>query len=416
MRCHGELKLDKPVSEMSSSDSWRKTWHLYCEFGTRGIALELRRHGGACFKKSKSLKTIIFSWNDLLRAPSLALERQVEGQMRVVASITPPVQVPYLLKCVPDRVTDDSGAMISDVILRMNRYRPQEGRWLCRTVLDHTGRECFIIRIRVGEGFWRRGAETPASVKREDRIIEIREGSWSYVEGSIGIAPKKVAGTATPREEESQEKKKSIWCLATGDVLTIQWEGGFSFQLENENPDESVKLLIGRKWQYQAKDLKSERQEEEEDGFVTLVRFAPENPNGKATALLNWRHLAVELSPEEDAVLALLVCVAITRTVSEIRREDVGNLLVRRRIKEVQSGSRDWGSVIVPSSSSSSSSSPTSFSSSSSSTCFLPHLQPWHWNAKEVLASAEAGNARQPTIRYSPAEGGDRLYKRGIMS
>lgn len=45
------------------------------------------------------------------------------------------------------------------------------------------------INCRVGGGFWRRGGETPSPVKWEDRIIEIREGSWSYVAGSIGRAP-----------------------------------------------------------------------------------------------------------------------------------------------------------------------------------------------------------------------------------
>jgi len=45
------------------------------------------------------------------------------------------------------------------------------------------------LNYRVGGGFWRRGSETPSAVKREDRIIEIREGSWSYVAGPIGRAP-----------------------------------------------------------------------------------------------------------------------------------------------------------------------------------------------------------------------------------
>lgn len=45
------------------------------------------------------------------------------------------------------------------------------------------------MKCRVGGGFWRRGGETPSVVKWEDRIIEIREGSWSYVAGSIGRAP-----------------------------------------------------------------------------------------------------------------------------------------------------------------------------------------------------------------------------------
>lgn len=42
---------------------------------------------------------------------------------------------------------------------------------------------------RMGDGFWRRGGEIPSAVKWEDRIIEIREGSWSYVASSIGRAP-----------------------------------------------------------------------------------------------------------------------------------------------------------------------------------------------------------------------------------
>lgn len=146
VRCHRELKLDRSIPDFSY-DSWRKAWHLYCEFGTRGFIVEFRGRGGRCFKGSKLVNSMSFSWNDLLRAPSITLTREID-QVRVVASVTPPVQAPYLLKCVPDRVTDDSGAMISDVILKLNNYRPQKGRWLSRTVLDHAGRECFVVRIR----------------------------------------------------------------------------------------------------------------------------------------------------------------------------------------------------------------------------------------------------------------------------
>lgn len=147
VRCHRELKLEKPVSDFPYS-SWRKAWHLYCEFGTKGVIFEIRKRGGSCFKGSSVQETVTFHWNDLLRAPSLTLEKE-DQRVKIVASITPPVQATYLLKCVPDRVTDDSGAMVSDLILRMNQYRPQEGRWLSRTVLDHAGRECFVIRIRL---------------------------------------------------------------------------------------------------------------------------------------------------------------------------------------------------------------------------------------------------------------------------
>ncbi|CAN4108843.1 unnamed protein product [Withania somnifera] len=188
VRCHRELKIDRPLCKLTSQ-RWQKALHLYCEFGTKGMVLEVRQRGGGCIKGSSLRESVTFLWNDLLRAPSLNLAKEIDQKVRVATSITPPVQASYLLKCVPDRVSDDSGAMISDVILRMNQYHPQEGRWLSRTVLDHAGRECFVICFRVGGGFWRRGAETPSAVKWEDRIIEVREGRWSYVAGSIGRAP-----------------------------------------------------------------------------------------------------------------------------------------------------------------------------------------------------------------------------------
>ncbi|OMO98634.1 hypothetical protein CCACVL1_04137 [Corchorus capsularis] len=390
VRCHRELKLDKPLDNFSHDSSWQKAWHLYCEFGTRGIMVELRGRGGRCFKGSKLLDSIAFNWNDLLRAPSISLSREID-QVRLVASITPPVQAPYLLKCVPDRVTDDSGAMISDVILKLNNYRPQKGRWLSRTVLDHAGRDCFVVRIRVGGGFWRRGAETPSTVNWEDRIIEIRE--------------EKVVGTATPKESPNQQWQ-AAWHFSTGDELFINWgsstsSSGLNFCLKNqESLDSSVMLLRGRKMQYQDKSNDKET-EDDEDGFVTLVRYTEENPTGKATALMNWKLLVVELLPEEDAVFVLLLCVSILRTVSEMRKEDVGSLLIRRRLKEAKLGTRDWGSVLLH---------PSSLSNNS------PYLQPWYLNANKVMAQNEDNSlTRQPASNYSPVEGGDLLYKRGII-
>ncbi|TYI03068.1 hypothetical protein ES332_A11G311900v1 [Gossypium tomentosum] len=407
LRCHRELKLDKPITDFSC-DSWRKAWHLYCEFGTKGLMVELRCRGGSglYFKGSKLVKSIVFCWNDLVRAPCITLRRDVD-EMRVVASITSPVQAPYLLKCVPDRVTDDSGAMVSDVILKLNNYRPQKGRWLSRTVLDHAGRECFVVRIRVGGGFWRRGAETPCGVNWEERIIEIREGSWSYVAGSIGKAPEKVVGTATPKEPPQQWQ--AAWLFSTGDEFLINWGSStsssdltFCLKIQQSSDSSQIMLLRGRKMQYH-EETKS-KVAEADDGFVTIVRFTEDNPTGRTTALLNWKLSVVELLPEEDAVLVLLLCVSILRTVSEITKEDVGQLLVRRRLKEAKLGARDWGSVLLH---------PSSLSSSSDS----PYLHPWYLNANKVMAQHEDdGITRQPGFKHSPVEGGDMLYKRGIIT
>lgn len=169
--------------------------------------------------------------------------------------------------------------------------------------------------------------------------------------------------------------------------------------------------------QYEVKKRKSKRKgedmrieleekeiEEEEDYFLTVVRLTEEKPDGKATALINWRLLVVEVSPEEDAVLMLLLCISILRSVSEMKKQDVGGLLVRRRLKEARFGSRDWGSVILH---------PSSWSSSIDST----YLQPWHWHAGVVMKSDAVDQLkRYPTLGQSPVEGTDMLYRQSILS
>ncbi|KAK8452744.1 hypothetical protein SEVIR_5G161200v4 [Setaria viridis] len=396
-RCHRSLKLNKSMANLSCKN-WQKTWHLYCEFATRGLLIEVRRTTTGCFRNSKFLKNISFSWSDMLHEKALALTEELEVRMRAMASITPPVQAPYLLKCVPDRVTDDGGAMISDVILRMRNYRPQEGRWLTRTVLDHGGRECFVIRMRIGRGIWRRGAETPVAVKWEDRSIEVREGSWSYVAStsSIGYAPgnfKKVVGTATATKD--QQENKVVWSLSTGYILTVNLGDELSFQLKSESLEEEARLLVGRRLSYRVNTDGASSNHNEEEQYLTLVRNSPDHHGDRATVLLNWKLLAVEFQPEEDAVFVLLLCMVIARTMTEIRREDVAGLLVRRRIGEARVGQRDWGSVMLPDLLSPD-----------------PNLQPWYRNAAQVLSSAETGAM---LAKYSPADGKDVLYRQSLI-
>ncbi|KAG8052269.1 hypothetical protein GUJ93_ZPchr0001g30364 [Zizania palustris] len=355
-----------------------------------------------CFRNSKLLKTISFSWSDMLHEKSLMLTEELDVRMKALASITPPVQAPYMLKCVPDRVTDDGGAMISDVILRTRGYHPQEGRWLTRTVLDHSGKECFVIRMRIGRGIWRRGAETPIAVKWEDMIIEVREGSWSYIASasSVGYAPDKVVGTATPAKD--QQDNKVVWCFSTGDVLTIELGDDLNFHLQNESSEEEnyyqARLLVGRRLNYRINKDHTSNDRSDEEQYLTLVRISPDHTGGRATMLLNWKLLAVEFLPEEDAVFVLLLCMAIARTMTEIRREDVAGLLVRRRICEARVGQRDWGSVMLPNSPS-----------------LDPHLQPWHRNATHVLSSAETASNGVMLMKYSPADGKDDLYRKTLI-
>lgn len=151
-----------------------------------------------------------------------------------------------------------------------------------------------------------------------------------------------------------------------------------------------VRLLNGRKMQYWDDENKGD-----EEGFVTIVRFTEENPSGRATGLLNWKLSSVEFLPEEDTVFMLLLNMAILRSVTEITREDVGSLLVRRRLKEARHGSRDWGSVIVL-----------------ESLVKSVYVKPWYWNAEGVMAREGVDYV---TKSYSAEECGDELYKQALF-
>uniref|UniRef100_A0A453RKS1 GRPD C-terminal domain-containing protein n=1 Tax=Aegilops tauschii subsp. strangulata TaxID=200361 RepID=A0A453RKS1_AEGTS len=158
-------------------------------------------------------------------------------------------------------------------------------------------------------------------------------------------------------------------------------------------------MLVGRRLSYSVKKDSTSNNHSEEEQYLTLVRTSPYYPDGRATALLNWKLLAMEFLPKEDAVFVLLLCMAIARTMTEIRREDVAGLLVRRRIREPQVGQRDWGSVMLPDSPS-----------------LDPHLQPWYRNAARVLSSAEMvlPNRAMP-VGNSPTDGKDELYRQALI-
>ena len=114
-------------------------------------------------------------------------------------------------------------------------------------------------------------------------------------------------------------------------------------------------------------------------------------------ALINFKLLAMEFSPQEDAAVIILMCMALVRTLSEIRREDLAGLLVRQRAQEMQVGLNDWGSTLLP-----------------STTCM--HLQPWYFNAREVLVSTEKMNSSGARLKYAAAEGKEELYRQAILS
>ena len=87
---------------------------------------------------------------------------------------------------------------------------------------------------------------------------------------------------------------------------------------------------------------------------------------------------AIEFLPEEDAVLILLLCKATVLTVADFGGDNLGNFLIKRRMKEEKPGSRDWGSVVIQ-----------NFPS-------MPDLSFWYLNPRDVLGLPRVDE--QPTL------------------
>jgi hypothetical protein len=251
------LKVDAPVGPLSNEPQWQKLWSLQCEAKTKGVVLELRHHVDGCLRslrKTKRLGGTKIMWQELQKTPMLSQEAVMtlgkkRLQLRLGVSMTPPVQGSYLLKSVPDRVTDDKGQMLSSTIVRMRRNQPQSGRWVSRTVLNHAGKESFVIRIRAAKGIWKKNGERPVGVDWNERVINVHEGGWNYIAHGTGIAPEKIVGTATPLAHELEEYKLS-WAFSTGDTLIISrqmgdldWERHLEFTLRTSGPSAGLVSL-----------------------------------------------------------------------------------------------------------------------------------------------------------------------------
>lgn len=55
----------------------------------------------------------------------------------------------------------------------------------------------------------------------------------------------------------------------------------------------------------------------------------------------------MEIHPEEDIILVLLLCTATMRSVADFGGKHHGNLFAQKRHKESKPGLKDWGSVVV---------------------------------------------------------------------
>lgn len=338
---------------------WRHRWVMECEQETTGLHFELKAETKGFWTAlfgSRSFGSASLEWRQVFQTPALFLDRQVAlshlltdltgkpgdrpPRLRVSVSTTAPAPGPYLLRSFFMRGTDDNGAMISEEFLCRQNFRPQVGRWVSRTVVDHRDREVFVVRRRVATGTWEGSAKRPKPAPLKERVIVVHKGGWSYVRpddglGAIpesepphlrlGIVKGPIVAQAVPQLSENPEVLQQfclLGCSRSDDVatLTVRREAGnliFVHGLELDLVDASdvpAKLVPGRHFQYTV----PEALPSDELGFVTLVRYTSDAPRGKATALFNWRGSAMEVAPEESAVLVLLICICVSEAISDM--------------------------------------------------------------------------------------------------
>ena len=103
-----------------------------------------------------------------------------------------------------------------------------------------------------------------------------------------------------------------------------------------------TRLLVGRHLAYSVEGAT----EEEEKWFVTLIRFTPRYPRGRATALLNWQCSAIEVAADEQPVLVLLLLVALSESIREMR--GVNRLKPFKRVAlPLMDESVQWDSIVA---------------------------------------------------------------------
>lgn len=345
------LRSETPWVTATSDPIWKCFWGFESETSTEGVRLELLHQISTCFDLLTRRKLIGFvdiSWQKLFDSPTLSLDGWVPlimksgthgfkpVSLRVSISVTPPVTSPYLFRIKNSLHTDNQGQNISN-------GRP--GCWLTRTVFDHANTKAFIISTpRFDEG------------KSNPCLIQVHQASGGHISDKVlsnkGIVHGKFMGCAKQLFEsgETTSHTRRQWSLLenAAHLVVTKNLGNIKLDLQphvhlTAKLGYPVRLVCGRKLQYEVLGAT----EDDEAGFITLIRYSPNAPSGKATALFNWISGAMEVSSEENVILVILLSSAIAASVLQMQNPKKMDKK-RRKLKRARTvpSSDEWGSVI----------------------------------------------------------------------
>ncbi|XP_065873751.1 glycine-rich domain-containing protein 1 [Euphorbia lathyris] len=146
----------------------------------------------------------------------------------------------------------------------------------------------------------------------------------------------------TTEKDKSIQKKQVIGATKSGETHALaefvgtQWslmDSQWSLQLKAKSNEvghlfehigsRMIKLFKGRKLDFEAKEYKKQRNEQ---NFITAVEFSPEDPYGKSMALLDLKSASIKVK-EERLVLSVIISAFILTDI--LKNEGHGGFLVK---------------------------------------------------------------------------------------
>ncbi|GLJ07471.1 hypothetical protein SUGI_0067860 [Cryptomeria japonica] len=356
LRKWADFKVDTiEKSNSTNAINWKQSWIIECEIATNGLTLELRSRPKHFLmgkvQSSKLIGSSTLEWKKLLESPMLHMnkwvvaipldfpkdQKDIQPMFHVVATSTPTKVGPYLLKMVHARPTDDNGETLQPGF-------QQRGGWISRTIIDHAREEIFVARIKFFEGVLH-----PQLVRENEKVIHIHRGGWRYnahypIEAKHGRVPGDIIGSAQQLTNSNCDQyvlhSMRQWSLFNGDATLTIKRSSQLIEIQG-NLGYPMTLYRGRRLQYQVE----EGSNNDDMSFVTIVRFFPNAPLGRATALFNWRTGEIEVSEEENVVLVILLMATIGVSIYDMMGDVIGEQTKHQ--KSITLDSNELGCLVV---------------------------------------------------------------------
>ncbi|XP_024538724.1 uncharacterized protein LOC112349147 isoform X2 [Selaginella moellendorffii] len=260
-------------------NSSKKIWDFETDLSTQGVILELKPYSGSY----TVLGHLRITWQQVMMSEMHSISGWFPLQntrkptsLQLVASMTPPVTGQFFLRSVKTRDTKDDRGDI----------------WLTKCILDHTNCESYVVRYKHGQASSLIKRKPP----RAQRFVHVHHGVRKFVHvhdrNSLYVpdVSGEVIGSAFPLEKTANSRS---WSLLDGAVtLTIsryrkesKWWPQFDVRTRLDCPD--FVLVPGRKPQLGFLY---------DPGFMTMVRYTRDEPEGIATALfdLDVGHMQID--------------------------------------------------------------------------------------------------------------------------